>query len=41
MTTDNPFQKAIPVLKDLIQINSVNPTLVPGGAGEKRDRAVS
>ncbi len=35
MITDNPFQKTIPILKDLIQINSVNPTLVPGGNGEK------
>ena len=35
MITNNPFQKTIPILKDLIQINSVNPTLVAGGDGEK------
>jgi len=35
MNNDETFQKSIPVLKDLIRINSVNPTLVPGGVGEK------
>ena len=35
MNNDETFQKSIPVLKDLIGINSVNPTLVPGGVGEK------
>jgi len=36
MVTDNLFQKALPILKDLIRINSVNPSLVPGGIGEKQ-----
>src|SRR6516164_3570211 len=31
-----PFNQALDILKELIQIDSVNPTLVPGGAGEKR-----
>jgi len=35
MITDNTFQKSIAVLKDLIQINSTNSTLVRGGVGEK------
>jgi acetylornithine deacetylase len=35
MITENTFQKSIAVLKDLIQINSTNSTLVRGGVGEK------
>jgi acetylornithine deacetylase len=31
-----PFDQALDLLKELIRIDSVNPTLVPGGAGEKR-----
>jgi len=30
------FNQALDILKELIQIDSVNPTLVPGGAGEQR-----
>ena len=33
---NQPFNQAIDILKELIRIDSVNPTLVPGGAGEKR-----
>ncbi len=33
---NQPFNQAIDILKQLIWIDSVNPTLVPGGAGEKR-----
>src|SRR5262249_24614330 len=37
VTTKNySFNQTLDILKELIQIDSVNPTLVPGGAGEKR-----
>ncbi len=34
MTPHSCFDRAIESLADLVRINSVNPTLVPGGAGE-------
>jgi acetylornithine deacetylase len=36
ISENQPFNQAIDILKQLIQIDSVNSTLVPGGAGEKR-----
>jgi acetylornithine deacetylase/succinyl-diaminopimelate desuccinylase family protein len=33
---NHSFDQALDILKELIRIDSVNPTLVPGGAGEKR-----
>src|SRR5215475_214738 len=35
-TDHDSFEEALDLLKELIRIDSVNPTLVPGGAGEKR-----
>lgn len=35
MITDKTFQKSIAILKDLVQISSVNPTLVRDGVGER------
>jgi acetylornithine deacetylase len=36
MTLQPAFQHSLSILKSLIAIDSVNPTLVPGGAGERR-----
>ena len=36
MTGKKTFKQAIPILKDLVATNSVNPSLVSGGAGEER-----
>jgi acetylornithine deacetylase/succinyl-diaminopimelate desuccinylase family protein len=36
ITRSQPFDQTLDILKELIRIDSVNPTLVPGGAGEKR-----
>jgi acetylornithine deacetylase len=35
ISENQPFNQAIDILKQLIRIDSVNPTLVPGGAGEQ------
>ncbi|PYV40290.1 MAG: acetylornithine deacetylase [Acidobacteria bacterium] len=35
MSSRRPFDQALEILSDLVRINSVNPSLVPGGAGEK------
>jgi hypothetical protein len=36
MTLQSAFQRSLSILKSLVEIESVNPTLVPGGAGELR-----
>ena len=36
MTLQPSFQRSLNILKALIEIESVNPTLVAGGAGERR-----
>jgi len=36
MTLQPAFQRSLSILKSLIEIESVNPTLVAGGAGERR-----
>jgi len=36
MEPRSTFQRSLSILKSLIEIESVNPTLVPGGAGERR-----
>jgi len=36
MTLRSTLQRSLSILKSLIEIESVNPTLVPGGAGERR-----
>ena len=35
MSSRRPFDQALEILSNLVRINSVNPSLVPGGAGEK------
>ena len=35
MPSSQPFNQALEILSNLVRINSVNPNLVPGGAGEK------
>ncbi|PYV91739.1 MAG: acetylornithine deacetylase [Acidobacteria bacterium] len=34
MPSSQPFNQALEILSNLVRINSVNPSLVPGGAGE-------
>ena len=36
MTLQSAFRHSLSILKSLVEIESVNPTLVPGGAGERR-----
>ena len=36
MALQSAFQRSLSILKALVEIESVNPTLVPGGAGERR-----
>ena len=36
MTLQSAFLHSLSILKSLVEIESVNPTLVPGGAGERR-----
>jgi len=36
MTLQSAFQRSLGILRSLIEIESINPTLVPGGAGERR-----
>jgi acetylornithine deacetylase len=36
MTLQPTFHRSLGILKSLVEIESVNPTLVPGGAGERR-----
>jgi acetylornithine deacetylase len=36
MTLQSAFQRSLSILKSLVAIESVNPTLIPGGAGERR-----
>jgi acetylornithine deacetylase len=35
VTSNSPFGRALEILSSLVRINSVNPSLVPGGAGER------
>jgi acetylornithine deacetylase/succinyl-diaminopimelate desuccinylase-like protein len=35
MTSNSPFSRALEILSRLVRINSVNPGLVQGGAGER------